>query len=330
MNQVHQLEKFEAADFINRTHKPIPRSYGDALLAAAKRDERIVALTADLATPTETDIFRDELPERYHNVGIAEANMIGLASGMARAGEIPFVHTFCSFATKRCYDQITMQAAYPNLPIKIVGFLPGVATLLGVSHQAIEDVAIMRAIPNLMVLDPSGPEYHASAVDVALAHDGPVYIRLKRPESPPENDIVPKEFTKGEGILARDGGDLTIIAAGLSVTEALAAADQLAAGGIDASVVDMASIKPLDADLVIDRAKVTGAIVTAENHSVIGGLGSAVAEVLCDAGIGLPFKRVGLADRFAEGGSTPYLMKKYGLDSTAIVKAARDVVGKKG
>ena len=330
MNQVHQLEEFEAADFINRTHKPIPRSYGDALLAAAKKDERIVALTADLATPTETDIFRDELPERYHNVGIAEANMIGLASGMARAGEIPFVHTFCSFATKRCYDQITMQAAYPNLPIKIVGFLPGVATLLGVSHQAIEDVAIMRAIPNLMVLDPSGPEYHASAVDVALAHDGPVYIRLKRPESPPENDIVPKEFTKGEGILARDGGDLTIIAAGLSVTEALAAADQLAAGGIDASVVDMASIKPLDADLVIDRAKVTGAIVTAENHSVIGGLGSAVAEVLCDAGIGLPFKRVGLADRFAEGGSTPYLMKKYGLDSTAIVKAARDVVGKKG
>ena len=330
MNQVHQLEKFEAADFINRTHKPIPRSYGDALLAAAKKDERIVALTADLATPTETDIFRDELPERYHNVGIAEANMIGLASGMARAGEIPFVHTFCSFATKRCYDQITMQAAYPNLPIKIVGFLPGVATLLGVSHQAIEDVAIMRAIPNLMVLDPSGPEYHASAVDVALAHDGPVYIRLKRPESPPENDIVPKEFTKGEGILARDGGDLTIIAAGLSVTEALAAADQLAAGGIDASVVDMASIKPLDADLVIDRAKVTGAIITAENHSVIGGLGSAVAEVLCDAGIGLPFKRVGLADRFAEGGSTPYLMKKYGLDSTAIVKAARDVVGKKG
>lgn len=330
MNRVHQLEKFEAADFINRTHKPIPRSYGDALLAAAKKDERIVALTADLATPTETDIFRDELPERYHNVGIAEANMIGLASGMARAGEIPFVHTFCSFATKRCYDQITMQAAYPNLPIKIVGFLPGVATLLGVSHQAIEDVAIMRAIPNLVVLDPSGPEYHASAVDVALAHDGPVYIRLKRPESPPENDIVPKEFTKGEGILARDGGDLTIIAAGLSVTEALAAADRLAVGGIEASVVDMASIKPLDADLVIDRAKVTGAIVTAENHSVIGGLGSAVAEVLCDAGIGLPFKRVGLADRFAEGGSTPYLMKKYGLDSTAIVKAARDVVGKKG
>ncbi len=330
MNQVHQLEKFEAADFINRTHKPIPRSYGDALLAAAKKDERIVALTADLATPTETDIFRDELPERYHNVGIAEANMIGLASGMARAGEIPFVHTFCSFATKRCYDQITMQAAYPNLPIKIVGFLPGVATLLGVSHQAIEDVAIMRAIPNLMVLDPSGPEYHASAVDVALAHDGPVYIRLKRPESPPENDIVPKEFMKGEGILARDGGDLTIIAAGLSVTEALAAADQLAVGGIEASVVDMASIKPLDADLVIDRAKVTGAIVTAENHSMIGGLGSAVAEVLCDAGLGLPFKRVGLADRFAEGGSTPYLMKKYGLDSTAIVKAARDVVGKKG
>lgn len=329
MTEAHELEKLEAADFINRTHKPIPRSYGDALLAAARKDTRIVALTADLATPTETDIFRDELPDRYHNVGIAEANMIGLASGMARTGEIPFVHTFCSFATKRCYDQITMQAAYPNLPIKIIGFLPGVATLLGVSHQAIEDVAIMRAIPNMIVLDPSGPEYHAAAVDVALAHDGPAYIRLKRPETPPDDDIVAKNFRKGEGLLVRDGGDLTIIAAGLSVAEALIAADQLGEEGIDASVVDMASIKPLDAELILDRAKATGAIVTAENHTVIGGLGSAVAEVLCDAGIGLPFKRVGMMDQFAEGGSTPYLFKKYGLDSTAIAEAARDVVRRK-
>ena len=326
----HSLSGLEAADFINRTHKSIPRSYGDALLAAAQRDPRIVALTADLATPTETDIFRDTLPDRYHNVGIAEANMIGLASGMARMGEVPFVHTFCAFATKRCYDQITMQAAYPNLPIKIVGFLPGVATLLGVSHQAIEDVAIMRAVPNMLVLDPSGPEYHAAAVDVALAHDGPVYLRLKRPETPPVSDIVPRTFEQGKGIVAREGRDVAIIAAGLSVTHALAAAGALAPEGVDACVVDMPSIKPLDADLVRDCACVTGALVTAENHSIIGGLGTAVAEVLADAGIGLPFKRVGLADRFAEGGSTDYLFGKYHLDATAIASAVRDILARKG
>jgi len=138
------LTKLEAADFINRSFKPLPRTYGDALVAAANADARIVCLTADLTPPTETDRFRDELPERFHNVGIAEANMVGIAGGMARSGEIPFIHSFCAFITKRCFDQITMQTAYPNLPVKIVGFLPGVATLLGVSHQAIEDVAMMR------------------------------------------------------------------------------------------------------------------------------------------------------------------------------------------
>ncbi len=326
----HALSGHEAADFINRTRKPIPRSYGDALVAAAQNDPRIVCLTADLATPTETDVFRDTLPDRYHNVGIAEANMVGLASGMARTGEIPFVHTFCAFATKRCYDQITMQAAYPNLAVKIVGFLPGVATLLGVSHQAIEDVAIMRAVPNMLVLEPSGPEYHAAAVAVALDHHGPAYLRLKRPETPPEAEIVPRTFEKGKGVVAREGRDATVFAAGLSVAQALTAAEALAAEGIDLGVVDMASIKPLDAELIRDRAQATGALVTAENHSIIGGLGSAVAEVLADAGIGLPFKRVGLADRFAEGGSTGYLFRKYGLDATAIAAAARDVMTRKG
>ncbi len=326
----HKLADFEAADFINRTHRPIPRSYGDALVAAAQKDPRIVALTADLATPTETDIFRDTLPDRFHNVGIAEANMIGLASGMARTGEIPFVHTFCAFATKRCYDQITMQAAYPNLPLKIVGFLPGVATLLGVSHQAIEDVAIMRAVPNMLVLDPSGPEYHASAVDVALAHDGPVYLRLKRPETPPEHDIIPKQFEAGKGIMERDGRDVTIIAAGLSVAHAMSAAAELAQTGITARVINMPSLKPLDADIILSAARETGALVTAENHSVIGGLGSAVAEVLAENGVGLPFKRVGLADCFAEGGSTDFLFKKYQLDAVAIADAVRTVVFKKG
>ncbi|MEM6984943.1 MAG: transketolase C-terminal domain-containing protein [Pseudomonadota bacterium] len=323
------ITQLEAADFINRSFKPLPRSYGDALVDAARADERIVALCADLVTPTETDRFRDELPERFHNVGIAEANMIGMAGGMARSGEIPFCHSFCAFITKRVLDQITMQAAYPKLPVKIVGFLPGVATLLGVSHQAIEDVAILRAVPNMAIFEPSGPEYHAAMVKLALEWDGPAYLRMKRPETTPA-EFTPQTLEVGKGVVRRDGSDLTIIAAGLCVVEALQAAVTLAIEGINASVVDMASIKPIDAELILERAEATGAVVTAENHNVIGGLGSAVAEVLMDAGVGLPFKRVGVQDRFCEGGTTPYLMNKFGLDAVAIADASRAVMQRKG
>lgn len=329
MTEPRTLSRLEAADFINRSQRPLPRLYGDALLEAARGDSRIVCLVADLAAPTETDIFRDAFPDRFHNVGIAEANMIGLASGMARCGEIPFVHTFSTFATRRCLDQVTLQAGYPNLPIKIAGFLPGLSTILGVSHQAIEDLSIMRAVPNMMVLEPAGLAYFAAAVRLALEHEGPVYLRMKRPETPPEEPVAARPLEMGRGILLREGADATIIACGLSVAEAVAAAELLAVEGIEASVVDMAFIKPLDAGLVLERAEATGAMVTAENHMVCGGLGSAVAEVLCDAGVGLPFKRVGLGDRFAEGGTTPYLFKKYGLDRTAIADAVRGVVAQK-
>ncbi|MEM6620144.1 MAG: transketolase C-terminal domain-containing protein [Pseudomonadota bacterium] len=323
------LTQLEAADFINRSFKPLPRAYGDALVEAANKDTRIVALCADLVTPTETDRFRDELPDRFHNVGIAEANMIGMAGGMARSGEIPFCHSFCAFITKRVLDQITMQAAYPNLPVKMVGFLPGVATLLGVSHQAIEDVAALRAVPNMAIFEPSGPEYHAAMVDMALAWDGPAYLRMKRPETTPP-PFTAQPLTIGKGVVRRPGGDMTIIAAGLCVAEALGAAESLATEGVAARVIDMPSLKPIDAELILACAVETGAVVTAENHSVIGGLGSAVAEVLMDEGVGLPFRRVGVQDRFCEGGTTPYLMKKLGLDASAIANAARAVMKKKG
>ncbi len=322
------LTRLEATDFINRSFKPLPRAYGDALVEAAKADDRIVALCADLVSPTETDRFRDELPERFHNVGIAEANMIGIAGGMARSGEIPFCHSFCAFITKRVLDQITMQAAYPNLPVKFVGFLPGVATLLGVSHQAIEDVAIMRAVPNIAIFEPSGPEYNAAMVRLALEWNGPAYLRMKRPETTP-SPYEPRTLEVGRGVLRREGSDLTIISAGLCVPESLAAAGMLEEEGISVSVVDMATLKPIDSDLIIECARKTGAIVTAENHSIIGGLGSAVAEVLADAGIGLPFRRVGVQDRFCEGGTTPYLMKKFQLDRSAIAEAVRFVSKRK-
>lgn len=323
------LTKLEASDFINRSFKPLPRAYGDALVEAAKADERIVALCADLVPPTETDRFRDELPERFHNTGIAEANMIGMAGGMARSGEIPFCHSFCAFITKRVLDQITMQAAYPNLPVKMVGFLPGVATLLGVSHQAIEDIAILRSVPNMAIFEPSGPEYHAAMVRLALEWDGPVYLRMKRPETTPP-PFEPQQLEIGKGVVRRKGGDLAIIAAGLCLRESLDAADELAKEGIEACVVDMPSLKPIDADLILELVSSTGAVVTAENHNVIGGLGSAVAEVIAEEGVGLPFARVGVRDRYCEGGTTPYLMKKYCLDASAVAEAGRSVLKRKG
>ena len=322
------LTQLEAADFINRSFKPLPRSYGDALVEAALEDDRIVALCADLVPPTETDRFRDELPDRFLNTGIAEANMIGMAGGMARSGEIPFCHSFCAFTTKRVLDQITMQAAYPNLPVKIVGFLPGIATILGVSHQAIEDVAIMRAVPNMAIFEPSGPEYHAAMVKMALEWDGPVYLRMKRPDTTPEA-FTPQSLEIGKGVIRREGSDITIISAGICIPEALIAAETLAKDGIEARIVDMASIKPIDENLILESAQKTGAIITVENHSIIGGLGSAVAETLMEAGIGLPFKRVGINDQFCEGGTTSYLMNKFGIDHSGIEESARDILSRK-
>jgi len=322
------LTQLEAADFINRSFKPLPRSYGDALVEAALQDERIVALCADLVPPTETDRFRDELPDRFLNTGIAEANMIGMAGGMARSGEIPFCHSFCAFITKRVLDQITMQAAYPNLPVKIIGFLPGIATILGVSHQAIEDVAIMRAVPNMAIFEPSGPEYHAAMVKMALEWDGPVYLRMKRPDTTPEA-FTPQSLEIGKGVIRREGSDITIISAGICIPEALIAAETLAKDGIEARIVDMASIKPIDENLILESAQKTGAIITVENHSIIGGLGSAVAETLMEAGIGLPFKRVGINDQFCEGGTTSYLMNKFGIDHSGIEESARDILSRK-
>ncbi len=316
-------ESAKVSDFIARgASGALPRLYGDALVGAARRDSRIVCLSADLRGSTETDRFAAELPERHVEAGIAEANMIGMAAGMARCGDVPFAHSFSVFVTRRCYDQIAMQVAYPKLPVKIVGFLPGLTTALGVSHQAIDDIALMRALPNMTVVEPSGPEQLASAVEAALAVDGPVYLRLKRPDAGvPIGAARPLRLGRGE--VLRRGADGAIFACGVTVGAALQAADALAKQGTEAAVVNMATLKPLDEALVVEYARATGLIVAAENHTIIGGLGSAIAETLMEAGVAAGFARVGVADRFAEGGSTPYLQAKYGLDATAIVQAYR-------
>ncbi len=298
------------------------RSYGQALLAAAKADERIVCLGADLTQPTETYLFRDQIPERFFMLGIQEANMVGVAGGMARAGDIPFAHSFCVFITRRVYDQIAMQAAYPKLPVKLVGFIPGLATELGVSHQAIDDIALMRALPNMAVIEPSGPEQIGAALTAALDYDGPVYLRLSIARTKPDETIPLVPLELGKGLIVREGTDVAILACGSMVAQALAAADQLAGQGISATVANMASLKPFDTALVERLARTHPAMITAENHSIIGGLGSAVAETLALAGVATRFAMIGVRDVFAEGGTTPYLMEKYGLTARHIVERA--------
>jgi transketolase len=297
--------------------------YGETLLELARADPRIVCLTADLTLPTETDLFRDALPERFLQVGIAEANMIGVAGGMARSGDIPFAHSFCVFATRRCYDQIAMQVAYPNANVKIVGVIPGLTTMLGVSHQAIDDIALMRALPNMTVIEPSNPGEVPGAVRAAAAHPGPVYLRLKRADgtetvTQPESAVMPL----GRMQILREPGEGLLLACGMMVERALEAADILAREGIAVGVVDVPTLKPLD-PRIAELARSARAVVTAENHSIIGGLGSAVAELLMEAGVRTGFARIGVRDVFAEGGTTPYLFARYGLTADAIATAYR-------
>jgi len=297
-----------------------PRIYGEALVELARERPEIVCLSADLTSSTEIDLFRDAFPARFYNLGIAEANAVGVAAGMARCGEIPFFHSFSVFTSRRPFDQIAMQLAYPRVNVKLVGFLPGLTTLLGVSHQAIDDLAILRALPNLTLIEPSGPEQMRAAVRAAAEHQGPVYLRMKRADARPEQTVP---LTIGRGEVRREGKDGVFFACGMMVAVALAAADLLAQKGQSVAVVNLPTLKPLDRELVIAQARRCGVVVTAENHTIVGGLGSAVAETLMEASVAAGFVRVGIMDTFAEGGSTPYLAKKYGLTAEALIAAFR-------
>ncbi len=299
------------------------KAYGSALVELARERPEVVCIGADLTGPTETDLFRDTLPERFFNIGMAEANAVGVAAGMARAGEIPFVNTFAVFMSRRGFDQIAMQVAYPRTNVKLVGFMPGLTTPGGVTHQAIEDLALMRALPNMTVVEPADANEIRAAVRAIADHDGPVYLRIKRGEVPVMEQTAGREFRVGPAEIVREGGDVAIVACGLMVTLALDAAAVLAREGIEATVVNVATLKPLDQATIAAVAARTERVVTAENHSLIGGLGSAVAETLLEAGVSCRFARVGIRDTFAEGSSAPYLFEKYGLTSAAIVEACR-------
>jgi transketolase len=304
----------------------VPRYYGETLVALARERPEIVCLTADLTGSTETDLFRDTFPERFMNPGIAEANMVGLAGGLARSGLQPWIHTFCVFATRRPYDQIAMQLAYPRSDVKIVGFLPGLSTILGVSHQAIDDVALMRALPNMTVIEPSGPAQIPAAVRAAAAHRGPVYLRMTRAAMalPPGTRFDELEIGRIQPM--SPGRDALILASGLAVAQAAQAVELLRADGFDVGLANVHTIKPFDEAFVRDSAQRHRLIVTVENHSTIGGLGSAVAEVLAEAGSGARLLRLGVKDCFAEGASTAYLFDRHGLSGPGIASALRSAL----
>lgn len=304
-------------------YKTVLKPYGEALLALARRRGDILCLGADLTRQTETDLFRDAIPDRFINVGMAEANMISIAGGLARAGHVVFVNTFGVFCTRRCFDQIAMNVAYPALNVKIVGFMPGLSSPGGPSHQAIEDVALMRALPNMTVVEPADAAEVAQAVAAVAGHPGPVYLRLKRGENPLIFDDTHRlELGSAQVLRGAEGCDVCIIAAGMMIPMALAAAATLVDNGVPAAVVNVPVIKPLDAATVVAAARRSRIVITAENHTIVGGLGSAVAETLAEAGVAVPLRRVGIADVFAESGSREFLFGKYGLSTQAIIDAA--------
>jgi len=301
-------------------------AYGQTLVALGNERADIVVMDADLAAATKTGMFKKAHPDKFFNAGIAEGNMIGIAAGLAAAGKTVFASSFAMFAAGRAFEQIRNSVAYPHLNVKIAASHAGVSVGEdGATHQCCEDIGIMRTIPGMVILNPAdGPEA-AAAVRAAADYDGPVYLRLGRLAVPVFNEDT-VDFTIGKGQLMRDGSDCTIIATGLEVAEAMQAADTLAAEGISARVINMATIKPIDKDIILQAAADTGAIVTAEEHNVNGGLGSAVAEVLCESGRPVPMLRVGVEDTFGRSGPALELLELYGLTAPHIVEKVKAVL----
>jgi transketolase len=303
-------------------------AYGDVLVELGTENENVVVLDADLSGSTKTAGFAKKFPERFFNMGIAEANMVGTAAGLAASGKIPFASTFAIFAVGRAWEQVRQSVAYPKANVKIVATHSGITVGEdGGSHQSIEDIAIMRAVPNMTVIVPADGVETKLAIRAAAAYKGPVYLRLGRNKVATLFDDN-YQFAIGKGAQLRDGSDLTFIATGLMTAQALAAAELLQEQGISARVVHIGTIKPLDEELIIAAARETGAIVTAEEHSIVGGLGGAVAELLAERHP-VPIKRVGIQDRFGLSGKAEELMKYFGLLPGNLLEAAKEVLLKK-
>lgn len=293
-------------------------SYGNALVELGKEHDNLIVLDADLAAATKTGIFKKAFPDRHIDCGIAECNMAGIAAGMSTAGYVPFMSSFAMFAAGRAFEQIRNSIGYPHLNVKIGATHAGISVGEdGATHQCNEDIALMRAIPGMTVINPCDDVEARAAVKAAFDYNGPCYLRFGRLAVPVLNDEETYHFELGKGVELRDGKDITIIATGLCVSESMEAAKLLAADGIEAQVINIHTIKPIDEEIIVAAAKKTGRIFTVEEHSIIGGLGSAVAEVLIEQS-STKMSRIGVRDTFGESGPAKDLLHKYGLDAEGI------------
>ncbi|OSA84725.1 UNVERIFIED_ORG: transketolase [Clostridium botulinum] len=301
-------------------------AYGKALVKLSNINKDVVVLDADLSKSTKTADFKAATPERFINMGIAEANMMGVASGLSTCGKVPFVSTFAMFAAGRAFEQIRNSICYPKLNVKVCATHAGLTVGEdGASHQSVEDISLMRSIPNMTVINPADAIETEAAILAVAEYNGPCYVRLGRLAVENVNDNSNYKFEIGKGVTLANGNDVTIVATGIMVKLALEAKEELAKEGIDARVINIHTIKPIDSELLIKAAKETGAIVTAEEHSVIGGLGSAVSEVLCEE-MPVPVLKVGIEDTFGESGKPEQLLKAYGLTTEKIVEKAKKAV----
>ncbi|HIV92868.1 MAG TPA: transketolase family protein [Candidatus Eisenbergiella stercoravium] len=301
-------------------------AYGKALAEFGAKYPDLVVLDADLANATKTDAFQKVYPDRHIDCGIAECNMMGIAAGLSTVGKIPFASTFAMFASGRAYEQVRNSIGYPHLNVKIGATHAGITVGEdGASHQCLEDMALMRAIPGMVVINPSDAVEARAAVQAAIEYVGPVYLRFGRAAVPIINDREDYHFEIGKGELLREGSDVTIVATGICVSSALEAAEKLAADGVSAEVINIHTIKPLDTELIVKSAKKTGKVVTAEEHTIIGGLGGAVCEALSEKAP-TPVLRIGINDVFGESGTAAELVAKYGLDGAGIYAKVKEFV----
>lgn len=303
-------------------------SYGNALVELGKKHDNLVVLDADLAAATQTGVFKKEFPERHIDCGIAECNMMGIAAGIATTGKVPFVSSFAMFAAGRAFEQVRNSVGYPHLNVKIGATHAGISVGEdGATHQCNEDIALMRTIPGMTIINPSDDVEAKAAVEAAYEMDGPVYLRFGRLAVPVINDKPDYKFEIGKGVLLKEGSDVTIVATGLCVGGAVEAAEKLAADGINAEVINIHTIKPLDEDIILKSAKKTGKVVVAEEHSVIGGLGSAVCDCLSEK-MPTPVCKIGVYDVYGESGPAVKLLEKYGLDAQGIYEKVKEFAGK--
>ena len=299
-------------------------SYGNALVELGAEHDNLIVLDADLAAATKTGVFKKAYPDRHIDCGIAECNMMGIAAGLSTTGIVPFASTFAMFAAGRAFEQVRNSIGYPHLNVKIGATHAGISVGKdGATHQCNEDIALMRTIPGMVILNPADDVEAKACVKAAYEYNGPVYLRFGRLAVPVINDRPDYKFELGKGVVLREGKDVTIVATGLCVSSALEAAEKLAADGIDAKIINIHTIKPLDEELIVAAAKETGKVVTVEEHSVIGGLGSAVCDALAEK-CPVPVKKIGVQDVFGESGPAAALLAKYKLDGEGVYEQVKE------